>query len=100
MLEQVSQKQGFAFFLLQSLAFCELVVYSGYYIYVFNENICTEDIFRHYRLERSHAMQRISFRKVKTSAYHVQPTEASILHFSLDGFLPTSHTLALNLCLS
>ncbi|HKV00500.1 MAG TPA: hypothetical protein VJQ26_00165 [Ktedonobacteraceae bacterium] len=44
-------------------------------------------------------MQRIPFRKVKTSVYHVQPTEDDILHFSLDGLLPESHTLALNLYL-
>ena len=44
-------------------------------------------------------MQRISFRKVKTSVYHVQPAEADILHFALDGLLPDGHMLALNLSL-
>ena len=44
-------------------------------------------------------MQRISFRKVKTSVYHVQPTDDDILHFSLDDLLPEGHTLALNLSL-
>ncbi len=42
-------------------------------------------------------MQRISFRKVKTSVYHVQPTDEEILHFSLDDLLPEGHMLALNL---
>ncbi len=44
-------------------------------------------------------MQRISFRKVKTSVYHVQPTDDEILHFSLDDLLPEGHMLALNLSL-
>ena len=44
-------------------------------------------------------MQRISFRKVKTSVYHVQSTDDDILHFSLDDLLPQGHTLALNLSL-
>ena len=44
-------------------------------------------------------MQRISFRKVKTSVYQVQPTDDDILHFSLDNLLPEGHTLALNLSL-
>ena len=44
-------------------------------------------------------MQRISFRKVKTSVYHVQPADDDILHFSLDDLLPDGHTLALNLSL-
>ena len=44
-------------------------------------------------------MQRISFRKVKASVYHIQPTEDDILHFSLDGLLPDGHTMALNLSL-
>lgn len=44
-------------------------------------------------------MQRISFRKVKTSVYHIQPTEEEIIHFSLDELLPEGHTLALNLSL-
>ena len=42
-------------------------------------------------------MQRISLRKVKTSVYHVQPTDDEILHFSLDDLLPEGHMLALNL---
>lgn len=42
-------------------------------------------------------MQRISLRKVKTSVYHVQPTDEEILHFSLDDLLPEGHMLALNL---
>jgi hypothetical protein len=41
-------------------------------------------------------MQRISFRKVKTSIYHIQPADDEILHFSLDDLLPEGHTLALN----
>lgn len=44
-------------------------------------------------------MQRISFRKVKTSVYHVQPTDDEILHFPLDDLLPEGHMLALNLSL-
>ncbi|HKF37048.1 MAG TPA: hypothetical protein VKB35_09125 [Ktedonobacteraceae bacterium] len=44
-------------------------------------------------------MQRISFRKVKTSVYHVQPADDDIMHFSLDGLLPDGHMLALNLSL-
>jgi hypothetical protein len=44
-------------------------------------------------------MQRISFRKVKTSVYHLQPADDDILHFSLDDLLPEGHTLALNLSL-
>jgi hypothetical protein len=44
-------------------------------------------------------MQRISFRKVKTSVYHVRPTDDEILHFSLDDLLPEGHMLALNLSL-
>ena len=44
-------------------------------------------------------MQRISFRKVKTSVYHVLPTDNEILHFSLDDLLPEGHMLALNLSL-
>jgi hypothetical protein len=44
-------------------------------------------------------MQRISFRKVKASVYHIQPTDDDILHFSLDDLLPDGHTLALNLSL-
>jgi hypothetical protein len=44
-------------------------------------------------------MQRISFRKVKASVYHIQPTEDDILHFSLDDLLPDGHTMALNLSL-
>lgn len=44
-------------------------------------------------------MQRISFRKVKASVYHIQPTEDDILHFSLDDLLPAGHMLALNLSL-
>jgi hypothetical protein len=42
-------------------------------------------------------MQRITFRKVKTSVYHVHPTDDDILHFSLEDLLPEGHTLALNL---
>ena len=41
-------------------------------------------------------MERISFRKVKTSVYHIQPTDDDILHFSLDSLLPDGHTMALN----
>ncbi len=44
-------------------------------------------------------MQRISFRKVKTSVYHVQPNDDEILHFPLDDLLPEGHMLALNLSL-
>ena len=44
-------------------------------------------------------MQRISFRKVKASVYHIQPTDDDILHFSLDDLLPDGHTMALNLSL-
>lgn len=44
-------------------------------------------------------MQRISFRKVKTSVYHVQPADDEILHFSLEELLPEGHMLALNISL-
>ena len=44
-------------------------------------------------------METTTFRKVKTSVYHVQLTDDDILHFTLDNLLPDSHTLALNLTL-
>ena len=44
-------------------------------------------------------METTTFRKVKTSVYHVQPADDEILHFTLDNLLPDSHTLALNLTL-
>ena len=44
-------------------------------------------------------METTTFRKVKTSVYHVQPADDEILHFTLDNLLPDSHTLALNLIL-
>jgi hypothetical protein len=44
-------------------------------------------------------MKTITFRKVKTSVYHVQSVDDEILHFTLDNLLPECHTLALNLSL-
>ena len=44
-------------------------------------------------------MKTITFRKVKTSVYHVQAAEDEISHFTLDNLLPDNHTLALNLSL-
>jgi hypothetical protein len=42
-------------------------------------------------------MDTATFRKVKTSVYHVLPVDDEILHFTLDSLLPDSHTLAMNL---
>jgi hypothetical protein len=44
-------------------------------------------------------MQRLSFRKVNTSVYHVRQADEDILHFSLEDLLPAGHTLALNVSL-
>ena len=44
-------------------------------------------------------MHRVSFHKMKTSVYHVKPTDEEILHFSLEDLLAVGHTLALNVSL-
>lgn len=41
-------------------------------------------------------MQKVSIRKVKTPISYMQETSEEVLHFSLQGLLPTGHTLALN----
>ncbi len=42
-------------------------------------------------------MQKVSFRKVKTSVYLVkQDEDEEIMHFALEELLPAGHTLALN----
>jgi hypothetical protein len=44
-------------------------------------------------------MQKVSPRKIKTSIYQLQPGDEEILHFSLEGLLPSECTLALNVSL-
>ena len=41
-------------------------------------------------------MQKVSLRKVKTPIGYLQENNEEILHFSLQGLLPTDHSLALN----
>lgn len=41
-------------------------------------------------------MQKVSLRKVKTPISYMPENNEEILHFSLQGLLPTGHTLALN----
>src|SRR6185312_10242520 len=45
---------------------------------------------------RSTSMQKVSLRKVKTPISYMPENNEEILHFSLQGLLPTGHTLALN----
>ena len=44
-------------------------------------------------------MQKLSLHKIKTSIYQVQPDDEDILHFSLEGLMPSEWTLALNVSL-
>lgn len=44
-------------------------------------------------------MQKLSLHRIKTSIYQVQPDDEDILHFSLEGLLPSEWTLALNVSL-
>ena len=44
-------------------------------------------------------MQKLSFHRIKTSIYQVQPDDEDILHFSLEGLMPSEWTLALNVSL-
>ena len=44
-------------------------------------------------------MQKLSFHRIKTSIYQVQPDDEDIIHFSLEGLLPSEWTLALNVSL-
>ncbi|WP_246046264.1 hypothetical protein [Thermosporothrix hazakensis] len=46
--------------------------------------------------KRRNSMHKVSIRKVKTPMSYVQDMEEEVLHFSLQGLLPTGHTLALN----
>lgn len=41
-------------------------------------------------------MQKVSLRKVKTPVSFLQENSEEVLHFSLQGLLPSGHTLALN----
>lgn len=41
-------------------------------------------------------MQKVSFRKAKTSVYLVRQSDEAIMHFELPNLLPADHTLALN----
>ncbi len=41
-------------------------------------------------------MQKVSLRKVKAPASYLQENSEEVLHFSLQGLLPTGHTLAMN----
>ncbi len=41
-------------------------------------------------------MQKVSLRKVKAPVSYLQETNEEVLHFSLQGLLPSGHTLALN----
>lgn len=41
-------------------------------------------------------MQKVSLRKVKPPISHLREDNEEVLHFSLQGLLPTGHTLALN----
>jgi len=41
-------------------------------------------------------MQKAYLRKVKTPTSYMQQNNEEVLHFSLDGLLPSGHTLALN----
>src|ERR1700736_833679 len=45
---------------------------------------------------RRNTMQKVSLRKVKTPVSYLQDNSEEVLHFSLQGLLPSGHTLALN----
>lgn len=44
-------------------------------------------------------MQKLALHRIRTSIYQVQPDDEDILHFSLEGLLPSEWTLALNVSL-
>jgi len=44
-------------------------------------------------------MQKLALHRIRPSIYQVQPDDEDILHFSLEGLLPSEWTLALNVSL-